>query len=185
MKYLYQTDNNLHYIYYITPKCASRTFFNIFNYKPVDYREIAINQKNYFSWSFVRNPWDRLVSTYVNKILDKHQGGLNSWRNSISSFEEYILKVKKQNVMGKNCDRHIRSLCTFFPPDINFVGRVENLQQDFDIICDKIGIPQQILPHINKTKHKHYTEYYDDETRQIVAEKYARDIEYFGYKFGE
>jgi hypothetical protein len=63
--------------------------------------------------------------------------------------------------------------------------RFENLKQGFDDMCKTLQVPHIKLPHLNKTKHTHYTDYYDDETRELVAKKYAKDIETFGYEFGE
>jgi len=140
---------------------------------------------DYFVFAFVRNPWDRLVSqwNYMNRCAQSG-GNLNYKKRcakmleSIDSFSQFLKSkhtieqclnwVQYQNCIG-----------------VNYVGKMETMQEHFNAVCDKIGIPRQQLPHVNKTKHKHYTEYYDDETRQIVAEKYARDIEYFGYRFDD
>jgi hypothetical protein len=66
-----------------------------------------------------------------------------------------------------------------------YIIRFENLQQDFNFVCGKLSIEKIKLPHKNKTKHKHYTEYFDDETKATVAERYLDDIQYMNYKFGE
>ena len=68
---------------------------------------------------------------------------------------------------------------------VDFIGRYEKFQDDWRYICKKINISPEDLPVTHKTSKNHYTEYYDDETREIVAEIYAKDIDYFGYKFGE
>lgn len=146
------------------------------NMRHSTYSEIIskfLNVKNYFKFCFVRNPWDRILSLYLFK---KHNA-VNKIPQDMS-FEHFLLL---------NSAEHFSDQYSYIDGfgDFSFVGSFENLQQDFNEVCDKIGIPQQQLLHINKTRHKHYTEYYDDETREIVAQKHAKDIEYFGYKFGE
>tara|TARA_R110002167_G_scaffold366019_1_gene592663 strand:+ start:205 stop:807 length:603 start_codon:yes stop_codon:yes gene_type:complete len=140
------------------------------------------NWDEYFKFTFVRNPWSRAVSMYVfrgRKTINEISiafPGLGQWIVDCSpeNFRKYLkhkpYTTGRQMIYVNGCD---------------FVGKIENLQQDFNTVCDKVGIPQQQVPHKNKTKHKHYTEFYDNETRELVAEKYAEEIEYFGYKFGE
>lgn len=129
--------------------------------------DITFREK-YFSFTFVRNPFDKVASEYN---WDPHFKNI--------SFLEFLKTPKNRQI------RHVNKQVEFIDKHIDFIGRFENLQEDFETVCDIIEIPRQELPHKNKSKQKHYTEYYDDETKQIVAELYAKDIEYFGYKFGE
>ena len=164
--------------------------------------EELVNQTNqtfedYFIFTIVRNPFDRVLSeyTYIPKYLAKIESGeirricnnlngysVESFRDKFPTFTSYVKNIPEIIFLNGH-GRPQYSYVRYKKPD--FIGRFENLQEDFDTICDKIGIPKQQLPHLNKTKHKHYTEYYDDETREIVAKKYAKDIEYFGYEFRE
>jgi len=135
-----------------------------------------------FSFSSIRNPWARVVSAY-------HKGGWEYKRAEYPTFNSCVNSIKHDNISCPASKWHVTPLHRHLVSDgeliVDRLIRIENLQEDFNIVCDKIGIPRQQLPHRNKTNHKHYTEYYDDETREIVAEKYAKDIEYFGYKFGD
>ena len=137
----------------------------------------SVYSKSY-TFSSVRNPYSRAVSMFTHW----------SW-DSVKTFKEFCIAIQKEKYPSACAKWHSSSLTEHITCGdklmVDCVIRLENLQEDFNTICDKIGIPQKQLPHKNKSKHKHYTEYYDDETREIVAKKYAKDIEYFGYKFGE
>lgn len=130
------------------------------------------NWEEYFKFSVVRNPWDMMVSWY-------------KWRKLKCNYRDYLVNYNLHTQYVSTTKASDYLLDDDNKLQVDFVCRFENLQTDFETVCKKIGIKDVKLPHKNKTNNKHYTEYYDDETKQIVAEKYAKDIEYFGYKFGE
>ena len=155
---------------------SKRLTHSIVSQYPKSYRDSC------FVFSFVRNPYDRLLSAHkyltdgFGNVADKKFG------KTLSSDFKYFVKNQLKNNMNW---LHFRPMKYWLSDDIDFIGKTENFQQDFNIICDKVGVPRRQLRHRNKSKHKHYTEYYDDATKQIVSEIYAKDIEYFDYKFGE
>ena len=197
-KFLYTRSDNI--IWFLTPKTGTRSMHRYFSEHKLNFPaetdlSIPNDHANCFKFAFSRNPWGRLVSTYNDKV--RLQWENENFANSPNikyrikfykqfkggSFKEFIKWI---GLNGDHYERHIKQQTSLIPYDIvDFIGKFENLQEDFNILCEKIGIPKQQLPHQNKTKYKHYTEYYDDETKQIVAEKYAKDIEYFGYEFGK
>ena len=143
------------------------------------------NEKKYFTFTFVRNPWERFVSEYF--YIKKTDGcNCENFNSTFPNFKHFAMNDGLKCAWVGHDTLQIDYVFNSNHGKLtNFVGRCEDMQYDFDYVCGKLGLGKLKLPHRNPTKHKHYTEYYDDETRQIVAEKYAKDIEYFGYEFGE
>lgn len=188
-------------------KCGGTTIDVLFNkahcgHKMIlDYKKLHPQKFDpYFKFSFTRNPWDKMVSFYHYHIRrgwdlnwDWDQSNAPNFQDFIKIINNYskekevsifpnpnasTARMRMSNHIEWMCDENGNLL-------VDFIGKLENFQADFDYICDQIKMPRIELPHKNKSKHNHYAEYYDDETKSIVAERYAKDIEYFGYKFGE
>ena len=116
----------------------------------------------YFKFGCVRNPWDRKLSSYF-------------FENATETFEEYCMNKKFNN------------LYSFYNLDMDYYIRFEKLHEDIQAFCNLLGLSCDLkqLPHIKKTNHKYYTEYYTDEMRDKIAEDCRDDIDFFNYAFGE
>jgi chondroitin 4-sulfotransferase 11 len=155
----------------------------------------------YFKFTFVRNPWDKIVSFYHYHKRRKWE--LFPWTEANApEFNAFIQKIFVEDGgalayevfrgRGGESTHRLRlsnSLDWVSGPDgkvlVDFIGRVENLQADFDQACDRIGVRRRDLGHVNRSTHKPYWEYYNEESRRIVAERFSKDLDYFGYRFGE
>lgn len=136
---------------------------------------------NYFKFAFVRNPWDRMVSSfhYVRKheehrvypyVKDKNFKEYLRWRLYNNDVE--TLYTQSHFVMDEEGNQIV-----------DYIGKFENLQENFDFICQKIGIDQIELPVVNKTKHNAYRDYYDEETKYWIEDYFREDIKNFQYEF--
>jgi chondroitin 4-sulfotransferase 11 len=152
-------------------------------------------KKKPFVFTFVRNPWDRVLSAYSYLIKggtnehdkndrDKYINGYN-----LDDFNLFIKKI----LIKKNILKQIH-----FRPQHHWIYNEEmclcdhiakynheSLQSKIDIICRLTNVPQFVIPQINISSHAPYTEIYDEESKEIVAEVYAKDINLFNYSFEE
>jgi len=201
-------DHKHKFIFIHINKCGGTTIDKLLSGRFNDHDDAPAYMLNYpnefnlyFKFTSVRNPWDKVVSFYHYHVKRKWDLKWDWDATNAPTFTEFVkitssyTKQKQESIFKGGpspCTYHKRiasNQLDWITDEnqnimVDYIMRLENFQQDFNTVCDKIGIAKKQLPHQNKSKHKHYTEYYDDETKQIVAEKYAKDIEYFGYEFG-
>jgi len=137
------------------------------------------NFADYFKFAFVRNPWERLVSEYEFILRNPHHGRYKRVK-ALGDFPAFIqMQVPRKDAYQLNmlCDKKGHLL-------MDFVGKLENLDRDWQTVCERIGIAHQALPRENVSDRKPYQEYYSEASVKLVARHWAREIEMFDYSYG-
>ena len=118
--------------------------------------------EDYFKFAFVRNPFDRFVSLY-------------HFRPKGLSFSDWLDNITLTYV--QQVDYGVDKL--------DFVGRYENLQKDFNRYFEGQLTIENPTESFSIIKDKHYSEYYDDNTIKKVSKLAEKDISKFNYEFGK
>lgn len=133
---------------------------------------------NYFKFAFVRNPWDWHVSMYCFMKMSKNHPRHHEV-DALSGFEEFLeWRIDNGVQLQKNFVTDDRGNII-----VDYVGRFENLLDDFNNVCARIGITAN-LPHENQSNHVDYRTYYNHRTKAMIKLHLGEDIEFFKYGFG-
>lgn len=152
--------------------------------------------RDFYTFSIIRNPWSRAVSFYNHYKYKEFY----YWRNK-TSHEELLHLTKDATIMtfkefifkySKSIFNHqaYTNPFMFFQNEfcLDYVVRLEYLKEDLSTIKNKLQIDFEIdIPHRNNADEflprKHYTEYYDAETKDLIEKCFEWDIKTFNYKF--
>lgn len=146
------------------------------------YEVEAINPEilnNFYTFAFVRNPWDWQVSLYHFMMKDQHHHQHGKIKK-MGNFKDYI-KWRVENEVRYQTDfllNHNGKLV------VDYVGRLETIEEDFNWLCQKLNLNAS-LPHQNQSQHKKYLELYDEESKQLVEDAFQKDIKLLGYSFDD
>ncbi len=139
-----------------------------------------------FKFAFVRNPWDLQVSSFHHIRRERPQ--YLSGHEDFAAFLRW--KLDPERPYQYHIDTSIESQTDYLIDlsgrvVVDFIGRYERLGEDFAEACRRIGMPAPALPHQRQARdrQKDYRGYYTDETAELIARHFARDIEILGYGF--
>jgi hypothetical protein len=145
-------------------------------------RKFEIN--DFLKFSFVRNPWDRAVSqiNYLRSVAHAPFLQGKTFKQQVKAYCNSAARIWGHDLGACQLD--------FLVDDsgkvkMDFIGRFEALPEDFSSICRQIGVqPAPVLPHIfNSHRKRHYSTFYDAESADWIRCRFAKDVNYFGYKF--
>lgn len=136
--------------------------------------------EHYYKFCFVRNPYDQAVSEYAYQM--KNAGRQASFHYFLKAMNG---DIDDPAIVPGGLKRNWSLYALNGEPVVDFIGRYEALEADFTDVCQRLGIPVDQPLRQEKVgqqrRRKALSEWYDEETVELVRSIYGREIEYFGY----
>jgi len=184
-KYYVAFDFKKKIVWYRVAKVGTRSILKLFDKEngsdfiyPSSSSYLPNLYKKYFKFAFVRNPYDRFISSWKDKVLERNYFGLpEEKREQLKDLDQFIGWVEQQNI--ETCDEHIRSQYSLIDNEqLDFLGRFETFDKDFRVIADKLNVKLEEVPHLNSTKKKKVE--LTDTQKQRIKKIYEKDfLEYY------
>ena len=159
---------------------------------------------SYFKFAFVRNPFDVSVSRFYWNINGKGQtgydltkDGFNKWvdKYTLSSIfhkaEYYAINMAYPFLFSDNFVNNDHSMINYDLSgrafDLDYVGRYENLVDDFDEICDILNLGKISLPNkkVATREKRSYKDMYTEDSINKVTKAFSVDLDLLGYGFNQ
>jgi hypothetical protein len=135
-----------------------------------------------FKFAFVREPVAWMYSWYryrQRKELSDPKHRFHRRYTGNKSFDEFIETFAEDEIFLKQSDflrSHTGELL------VDYVGKYESLQHDFDEVCQRIGISPAQLPRINTTSDRDaQAATLSPSSLKIIERYFLRDFELLGY----
>lgn len=171
-----------------------RAFSPLLKVQQIENFNSFFHRPDYFKFCFVRNPYTRLLSAYLDKIAGNSnrektnillQMGYKTDDISINiSFEQFISTIEQQSPQMMNNHWRHQYYCTYQNAiDYDFIGKLESFNQDFLWVLGKLGATdyyKQESRHATDSKDK-LAMYYTNDLQNRVYSLYQLDFETFGY----
>lgn len=150
-------------------------------------------------FAIVRNPWERLLSCYFDKIKNYgNQPQTNRKDGFYLPFKRY-----KDIYHDMPFDKFVKAVATIpdYEADVHFqsqyirltdsegqlipnnILRFEQLSEGLQVVFKDLGLREVELPAKRKTKAVDYKQYYDEETMNLIRSRYREDLLHFGYQW--